>query len=70
MTGDIRKAPREELAPVLGEDAVLGEDRVLGAQRAAPGKTGAKPATKGKGQKDDAAMDLPLEENQFNSQPG
>lgn len=55
MSNEIEKKPRDERAPVLGED------------KAEPkGKTG--PAKT----PDDTeeAIDLPLEENQFNSQPG
>ena len=54
MADDIEKKPREQQAPVLGEDkAQPSQDQA--------GQSG-----------DDAekALDLPLEENQFNSQPG
>lgn len=60
MSGDTEKKPRDEQAPVLGKDeAAL--NRLTGADQA---------RRPDEDEEEPTAVDLPLEENQFNSQPG
>ena len=60
MSGDTEKKLRDEQAPVLGKDEAA-PNRPAGADQA---------PQPDEDEEEPMAIDLPLEENQFNSQPG